>query len=157
MRKPNETDLRAFVAESNRIEGIERDPTDKEVEATHRFLQLPRITIPDLISLVGVYQADAVLRDQRGLDVYVGSHTAPEGGPMIPIYLGHILHDIEKGIHPHITHLRYEWLHPFTDGNGRSGRALWLWQMRVAPLGFLHTFYYQTLERWEADSSEWGQ
>ena len=37
--------------------------------------------------------------------------------------------------------------HPFTDGNGRSGRALWLWQMNNhAPFGFLHTFYYQTLE-----------
>jgi hypothetical protein len=35
---------------------------------------------------------------------------------------------------------------PTTDGNGRSGRALWLWCMRGrAPLGFLHQFYYQTL------------
>jgi Fic family protein len=36
------------------------------------------------------------------------------------------------------------------DGNGRSGRAIWLWQMLRqeggAPLGFLHHFYYQTLE-----------
>ena len=43
------------------------------------------------------------------------------------------------------THVRYELLHPFLDGNGRSGRALWLWLMGQAPLGFLHTFYYQTL------------
>ena len=26
--------LRAFVAESNRIEGIERDPTDEEIDAS---------------------------------------------------------------------------------------------------------------------------
>ncbi len=55
---------------------------------------------------------------------------------------------------PYISHVAYENLHPFTDGNGRSGRALWLWQMMhgtmrqvnmARDLGFLHTFYYQTL------------
>ena len=47
------------------------------------------------------------------------------------------------------THNDYENLHPFTDGNGRSGRMLWAWQMRndddAMARGFLHTFYYQTL------------
>lgn len=48
-----------------------------------------------------------------------------------------------------------------TDGNGRSGRALWAWMMlcrggsygraKVIELGFLHTFYYQTLEHFHAD------
>ena len=52
---------------------------------------------------------------------------------------------------PFGIHLRYETLHPFMDGNGRSGRILWAWQMLhhdIAPgirLGFLHAFYYQTL------------
>ena len=41
------------------------------------------------------------------------------------------------------------------DGNGRSGRILWAWQMiehNINPglsLGFLHTFYYQALSAWE--------
>ena len=50
---------------------------------------------------------------------------------------------------PWVFHVQYERLHPFTDGNGRSGRALWAWQMmrrrEGLALGFLHRFYYQTL------------
>ena len=51
------------------------------------------------------------------------------------------------------AHVAYETLHPFTDGNGRSGRALWAKHMLAdgqdgywLERGFLHTFYYQSLE-----------
>lgn len=51
---------------------------------------------------------------------------------------------------PMRAHVEYETLHPFMDGNGRSGRVLWAWQMRrdgrdPLQLGFLHAFYYQAL------------
>ena len=64
--------------------------------------------------------------------------------------LGEILADaVDECSSAYVLHCRYESLHPFTDGNGRSGRALWLWMMggiEEAPLGFLHTWYYQSLE-----------
>ena len=44
------------------------------------------------------------------------------------------------------AHCEYEALHPFTDGNGRSGRAIWLWLMHDASLGFLHRFITKRLE-----------
>jgi Fic family protein len=59
---------------------------------------------------------------------------------------------IERGdLSPFAAHVRYEHLHPFTDGNGRSGRAIWAWQMLYQgrgeiPLGFLHHFYYQSIQ-----------
>lgn len=61
-------------------------------------------------------------------------------------------------IDPYVVHHAYESLHAYTDGNGRSGRALWLWGMRrlyrgqtlkfdrVLRIGFLHCWYYQSLQ-----------
>ena len=136
-----------FVTESNRIEGIIREPTEAEVDATAAFIVKSQITIPDLVALVAIYQPNARLRDKVGLNVRVGSHIAPPGGAGIVPALQAIL-DVMGG-NPWQTHVAYEILHPFTDGNGRSGRALWAWQMLGQqdglPLGFLHQFYYQTL------------
>lgn len=135
----------AFVAESNRIEGITRRPTRAELEEHGRFMALEAVTIKELKRFVRVYQPDARLRDQAGLNVRVGNHIPPPGGPEIRGRLKALL-ECCQNIGPHRTHLEYEAIHPFTDGNGRSGRMLWAWQMRDYPLGFLHHFYYQTLE-----------
>ncbi len=137
-----------FIRESNRIEGIHRDPTPAEVSEYDRFMALDKVYAHDLEKFVTVYQLNAVLRRQAGMDVRVGSHIAPPGGPLIEEQLTNLLLDIEQGLGPWEAHMRYETLHPFTDGNGRSGRMLWAWQMGPfkMELGFLHSFYYQTLQ-----------
>lgn len=135
-----------FVKESNRIEGILREPTDDEMCAHITFLETRDLTIKDLEEFVAVIAPGHVLRDKSGFNVRVGNHIAPAGGPEIRAQLQIILDFVEGGELAWRIHTAYEDLHPFTDGNGRSGRALWLWQMGSAPLGFLHQFYYQTLE-----------
>ena len=133
-----------FVRESNRIEGIHRDPTDAELQAHIDFLA-GDISVEALERFVDVVQPGAELRRKRGMNVSVGNHIAPFGGPEIEPTLRFLL------AAPWSTwrrHVEYETLHPFMDGNGRSGRVLWLHDMGgldLAPLGFLHHFYYQTL------------
>ncbi len=148
-------ELRRLVKESNRIEGIIRDPTLDELAATQCFLGLDTIHVTDLDHLVGVFQPGNRLRDRPGLDVRVGTHIPPPGGPQIRPALEKILKEAMDGEHPYLVHQRYETWHPYTDGNGRSGRALWWWGMRHQPepqlrhaldLGFLHWWYYQSLE-----------
>ena len=140
--------LEDFVRESNRIEGILRDPTEGEIGVHERFLARDVISLKGLEDFVAVVQPGAVLRRKVGLNVRVSNHIAMPGGPKVEALLLDILARLrkdDKDAYP--THLAYEDLHPFTDGNGRSGRALWLWQMGgEAPIGFLHMFYYQTLD-----------
>ncbi len=152
MSSLTQDDLRPFIVESNNIEGITRPPTDAELFAAQYFVALDKVTVAELALFVETCEPGARLRARSGMDVFVGSHMPPKGGPQIANMLNTLLEAIEaRWISPFRAHVAYEKIHPFTDGNGRSGRILWAWQMyhqrywRPDDISFLHMFYYQTL------------
>lgn len=147
MTEESQEEVFKFIRESNKIEGIGREPTTAEIAEYKRFMDLPCIGLGDVEQFVKVYQPNAKLRSMPGLNVYVGNHVPPPGGMAIVYALDNLLLSIfKRPAEAYEVHQEYEQLHPFTDGNGRSGRMIWKWMMRKAPLGFLHHWYYQSLD-----------
>ena len=159
MNDPSFVQRRAFVAESNRIENIHRGPTVDEIDAHEALWALDELSV-DAVSEFVDEIAGAPLREKVGMNVRVGSHLPLAGGPAIYRSLAGIL-DAINGVDasPYAAHVAYETLHPYMDGNGRSGRAIWAWQMLrdgrdPFGLGFLHTFYYQALQEGRPASTQ---
>jgi len=132
----------AFVRNSNLIAGIERASTVDEVSATKCFLELPTLLLMDVCALQAVYAPDEPIRERVGMNV--------------TIELTKLCMRVSRAPsppydNPWLEHITFENLHPFPEGNGRTGRAIWAWHMQkigVDPfaLPFLQRFYYQTIE-----------
>ena len=149
--------LRDFIIESNRISGITQKICKDDADAYEDLLRLNKLTIESLLELLQFICPQGRLRSRTGMDVKRGNHTPPLGGYDVVKELTELLRLINESAYKgygtkvaFATHLMFERLHPFTEGNSRIGRAIWLWlmwhDMDAMQRGFLHSFYFQTLQ-----------
>lgn len=157
MKTVNPSWLIRFVAESNMIEGITREPLRDELDITRNTIELDALLPGHLERAAQIFtRENGALRDRFGMNVKIQKgntiiHAPPPGGPTIPRLLLDMVDDINRMTGtPFKNHRSFETLHPFMDGNGRTGRLLWAFDMKKRgeawhKLGFLHTWYYQSL------------
>ena len=138
-----------FVIESNSIEGI--TVTGEQELIAHKAFLEEKLGVDSIERFVSAVQSNGKLRQYPNMDVVVArSYHPPRGGPHIYFALAELL-DKFAFLDPWELYCKYEALHPFTDGNGRSGRALWLKHMggiEKVPMGFLRTFHIQSLQEY---------
>lgn len=147
--------LRLFLQESNKIEGIFTTPSTKVLDEAYVFLMRETLELSTIENFVSLVEPEGKLRTDPGMNVYIGDHVPPPGGPAILYKLMDLLDKLDdKDVSPFEWSCKYLNLHPFTDGNGRSSRIIWLWMMRRRNLpifgnSFLHTWYYQSLDNFD--------
>lgn len=126
-------DIRKYIEESNAIEDI-FDPAeiDQSMIAWNYLLTLKTISHYDICriqKIITINQSN-LQPHQRGYyrsfsktNVIVGDHTPPDYSEVDNL-MENWLQDLPK-MSPLLSHLRFEYIHPFVDGNGRVGRMLY--------------------------------
>lgn len=150
--------IKEYIRQSNLIENIDDPAYDKQSMVAWNYLKkqkhLDRNIICGLQKRVTLLQDD-LMPHQRGytrsmskVSVYVGGKVAPAWW-LVDGLLDNWVFDMEehrKTIDPIEMHIRYEKIHPFCDGNGRSGRMLLWWhelKLGRTPTLFLNREKYE--------------
>lgn len=138
--EPTEHQVKEFIHQSNLIEDI-NDPQEDEQsyiawliingepkKLTHGIICKVQkvITLHDERLSPG---SRGYYRDLIGYEVQVGGYIAPSAR-MVPHLMDNWILDYAdptKDFDPKLAHIRFEAIHPFADGNGRTGRMVLNW------------------------------
>lgn len=136
-----EVDWAKYIHESNLIEGYDDPEFDKQSMKAWEFLErqptVDRAVVQTLQKTIVESQDDLTPRERgnyRYIQVWVGGHQPPNA-LQVPELIENWLTDLNMvvtypdpdGSTPKDLHKMFEYIHPFVDGNGRTGRMLMWW------------------------------
>jgi Fic family protein len=137
-------DIHEYIEESNRIEGVinNRQAVEDSLDAwnylsdqdelTHEIVLETHRRIMETLQpeISGMY---------RSGQVYVGDHVPPPAEQVKPLMDELLGWTPEMSLEALQWHVEFETIHPFADGNGRTGRMCYWWmcgQLGETPLLF---------------------
>lgn len=134
-RRQADFDIKKYIKASNEIEGIYSEEENEQSLLAWAYLeQLDTLSHADIMrvqKIITLHQEE-LQPNQRGYyrgmagnltNVSVGGRFAPEYS-LVESLMRNWLDDLAH-MTPLVSHIRFESIHPFADGNGRTGRMIY--------------------------------